>query len=47
MSNELQRRAQNNEVNLEEAAKTMEGMIARVENLKHKVGSSCFVRSCY
>lgn len=45
MSNELQKRTKHNEVNLEDAAKTVDGMIARVENLKRKVGSSCVVRS--
>jgi len=36
-SNELQKRTRGNEVNLEDAAKTVDGMIARVENLKRKL----------
>ena len=49
MSNDLQRRAKSNEVNLEDAAKTVDGMITRVENLKRKVGSAlaCVVRFRY
>lgn len=43
-SNDLQRRSKGNEINLEDAAKTVDGMIARVENLKRKVSSSCIVR---
>ncbi|KAH0826629.1 hypothetical protein J3R83DRAFT_4995 [Lanmaoa asiatica] len=37
-SNELQKRTKGNEVNLEDAATAVDGMIARVENLKRKVG---------
>ncbi|KAF8842873.1 hypothetical protein BDN67DRAFT_946606 [Paxillus ammoniavirescens] len=36
-SNELQKRTKGNEVNLEDAAKTVDGMITRVENLKRKL----------
>ncbi|KIL00322.1 hypothetical protein PAXRUDRAFT_821780 [Paxillus rubicundulus Ve08.2h10] len=36
-SNELQKRTKGNEVNLEDAAKTVDGMIIRVENLKRKL----------
>ncbi|KAF8137503.1 CTLH/CRA C-terminal to lish motif domain-containing protein [Boletus edulis] len=36
-SNELQKRTKSNEVNLEDAAKAVDGMIARVENLKRKL----------
>ncbi|KAF9225826.1 hypothetical protein BS17DRAFT_777750 [Gyrodon lividus] len=36
-SNELQKRTKGNEVNLEDVAKTVDGMIARVENLKRKL----------
>lgn len=42
-SSELQKRTKGNEVNLEDAAKTIDGMIARVENLKRKVRASCLV----
>ncbi|KAG9313416.1 hypothetical protein JVU11DRAFT_5735 [Chiua virens] len=36
-SNELQKRTKGNEVDLEDAAKTVDGMITRVENLKRKL----------